>query len=211
MKTLQLPYKTNELEPLISKKCLESHYLDYRLYVNNLKMLITGTVFEKTDLTALIRFSHGSFQFNAIQAWNHAFYFNGMKPGGVKLRKGLLHTAISGCFGSEYFLNESFIKYASRGESSGWLWIIVNADGELEIMRDHGSRHPILRGYYPIFVCDLWEHSHIVDYGYNRTMYVESVLKLANWELIEARFISALKYLGKDSFAVNPYETLINI
>jgi len=199
MKIQQLPYKTNELEPLISQKCLESHYLDYRLYMNNLKILVSNTVFEKTDLPDLIRISHGPIQYNAIQAWNHAFYFNGIRPGGSILKKGPLMLAMSGCFGSLHYFTESFIKYGSRGESSGWIWLTVNSEGVLEIIRDHGSRHPILRGFWPLFNCDLWEHSFISDYGQDRALFVESILKLANWELIEMRYHSALRYITKTS------------
>jgi Fe-Mn family superoxide dismutase len=196
METLQLPYKTRGLEPYFSQECLASHYHQYQLGIRQLKFLISDTIFENTDLTTLIKISEGVLQFNAIQVWNHAFYFSGLKPGGSMLRKGSFMFAINGCFGSFKSLKELLVKHGNRGEASGWIWLVVNPDGAIEIIRDHGSNHPLLKGFWPVFNCDLWEHSFKTDFGLNRTAYIETVLNLADWEIIEIRYHNALKQIS---------------
>lgn len=92
-----LPYAQEALEPYISARTMNFHYSKHhRAYVDNLNKLVAGApwaaglplervVLEsagKTDKTAVFN--------NAAQAWNHAFFWKSMKPGGGGLPGGWL-------------------------------------------------------------------------------------------------------------------------
>ena len=77
----QLPYDLNGLEPYISGTTLGIHYgKHHKGYITNLNNLISETKFKNTDLETIIKISEGPIFNNAAQAWNHKFYFEGLKP-----------------------------------------------------------------------------------------------------------------------------------
>ena len=78
-----LPYASDALEPVISKKTIEYHYgKHHQAYVNNLNNLIAGTEFENADLETIIKKAEGGIFNNAAQVWNHTFYFTSFSPNG---------------------------------------------------------------------------------------------------------------------------------
>ena len=82
-----LPYSYTALEPEISKTTLEIHHDKHHAkYVNVANQMIEGTEMEGDDSEALLMKAHkagnqGLFN-NAAQSWNHAFYWDCMKPSG---------------------------------------------------------------------------------------------------------------------------------
>jgi superoxide dismutase, Fe-Mn family len=49
---------------------------------------------------------------------------------------------------------------------------------------------PILKGYQPLLMVDLWEHAYYLDYQNERQKYVEAVLNnLLNWEYAETNLV----------------------
>jgi hypothetical protein len=81
----------------------EYHYgKHHKTYVDNLNTLVAGKPEERLSLEAIIRSAEaGSPLFNnAAQAWNHAFYWNSMRPGGGGAPRGALLDAVQRDFGS---------------------------------------------------------------------------------------------------------------
>ena len=48
-------------------------------------------------------------------------------------------------------------------------------------------------GAVPILVCDVWEHAYYLKYQNKRPDYVESWMKIIDWESAAARFGAAVK------------------
>jgi superoxide dismutase, Fe-Mn family len=189
----QLPFKLNALEPYISGKTLELHHSKHhQAYVTNLNSLITGTKFEKKDLETIIKVADGPIFNNAAQVWNHTFYFDGLKPGNNHLNEGLLMDIISGSFGSVTFLKSAFIKASITLYGSGWVWLVWNPSGSIEIIKESNAGNPLRRGMIPLLACDLWEHAYYLDYQNRRSDYLEAFWELINWELIEKRYINSI-------------------
>ena len=84
----RLPYAEDALAPVISARTLEFHYgKHHKTYVDTLNKLIAGTELADQPLEAIVRASAGKADKtkifnNAAQAWNHAFYWRCLKPGG---------------------------------------------------------------------------------------------------------------------------------
>ena len=188
----QLPFGLNALEPYISRKTLELHHgKHHQVYVTNLNSLITATKFGKKDLESIIKVADGPIFNNAAQVWNHTFYFAGLKPGNNHLHEGPLLHIVNENFGSVTFLKDTFIKSALSVFGSGWVWLVWNPIGSLEIIKESNAGNPLRRGLIPILNCDVWEHAYYLDYQNRHHDYLEAFWKLINWELIEKRYNDA--------------------
>src|ERR1700674_502656 len=87
---LQLPYRENALEPVISARTISFHYGKHHAgYVNTLNKLVEGTSFAGRTLEEIVLQTAkdpqtAAIYHNAAQVWNHNFYWlsMGAKCGG---------------------------------------------------------------------------------------------------------------------------------
>jgi Fe-Mn family superoxide dismutase len=190
----QLPYKNDALEPYISKETILVHYdKHHRGYVDRANRLIEGTRFAQQPVEAIIREAYKADQCaqealfnNTAQAYNHAFYWNSMKPGGGGPPSEFMHQWIEKSFGSYETFRKAFAETANGHFASGWIWLVLS-EGQLEIMATTGAQNPIAIGKIPLLTLDVWEHAYYVDYRNKRAEYVEAFLAhLLNWEFAAA-------------------------
>jgi Fe-Mn family superoxide dismutase len=187
-----LPYELDALEPLISRRTLEFHHSKHHeAYVNNLNNLIAGTKFENSDIETIIKVAEGPVFNNASQVWNHTFYFEGLIPSNGHVLKGPFSRVISGNFGSVQFFRESFIKAANSLFGSGWVWLLWNPKGTIEIIQESNAGNPLRKGLVPLLTCDVWEHGYYLDYQNRRPDYLTAFWSLINWDIIEKRYNDA--------------------
>jgi len=185
----QLPYEADALKPHISANTLDLHYRNYYLaYSAKLMGLIFGTKYENADLGTIIREADGPVFYNATQVWNHSFYLSS-----INTRKGYnfndrFTAAILYSFKSFSELKEEFIKSAVSTMGQGWVWLIVNESGTLEIIQQEDAESPLRKGMNPILTIDLCDHAYNMDYRNNRLDYIYSFWDLINWEIVEKRF-----------------------
>jgi Fe-Mn family superoxide dismutase len=184
----ELPYDLNALEPYISRMNLELHHEKHnQTYITNLNSRINGTKFKNLDLETIIKVADGPVFNDAAQVWNHIFYFEGLKPGNNTL-KGPFADVIKRNFGSVSFFKNSFIKAALSLFGAGWVWLVLNPKGLMEIIQKSNAGNPLRIGLIPLLTCDLWEHAYYLDYQDKRKDYLEAFWKLINWEMIEKRY-----------------------
>lgn len=178
----------------MSRRTLDLHHgkhLD--AYLNNLNVLIAGTKFEDADLETIIKVADGPVFNNASQVWNHSFFFETLKPGDG-IMKGSFSKIISGHFGSVQYFRETFNKTALSLFGSGWVWLLWNPKGTLEIVQESNAGNPLRRGLIPLLACDLWEHSYYLDYQNRRSDYLNAFWNLVNWDIVEKRYLDARNY-----------------
>lgn len=184
-----LPYAKNALLPYISEETLDYHHgKHHQTYVTNLNNLIPGTEFENLSLEDIVRTSSGGIFNNAAQAWNHTFYWNGLKPNGGGEPTGELAAAINQTFGSFAQFREEFTKCAVTTFGSGWAWLVKNADGGLALVSTGNAGCPLSAGQTPLLTCDVWEHAYYVDYRNARPKYLEAFWNLVNWDFAAQNF-----------------------
>jgi Fe-Mn family superoxide dismutase len=183
-----LPYATDALQPHLSRETLELHWgKHHRGYVERLNALVPGTRYEKLSLDEVVRASVAEPKvFNsAAQAWNHAFYWNGLSPRGGGGPAGALADALSAAFGDVDSFRRKFTEAAVGHFGSGWAWLVKRKDGALDVVSTHDAACPITDGHRPLLTCDVWEHAYYVDYRNARPKYVEGFWKLVNWDFVE--------------------------
>ncbi len=190
-----LPYDLNALEPYISANTMSFHYgKHHQAYVTNLNGLIEGTDLANKSLEDIIRITAGDkdkvgvFN-NAAQVWNHTFYWHSMAPQGGGKPKGELAKKINEDFGSYEEFTKLFKQAGVTQFGSGWAWLVLNKDGQLEIMKTANADLPLVYGKKALFTCDVWEHAYYLDYQNRRPDYMETFLNhLINWDFAEKNF-----------------------
>merc|ERR1719231_1916513 len=130
---------------------------------------------EKEDVITILRKAkesgnQGLFN-NAAQSFNHAFYWDCMKPNGGGKPTGKVAELIDTAFGS------------------GWAWLVQGSDGKLKVTKTIGADTPLTNaGDKPVLTMDVWEHAYYLNYQNMRATYVDTFLdKLVNWDYVNSQ------------------------
>ena len=172
-----LPFEVHALEPVISSATLKLHHgAHHRGYVDKLNRLIKGTELERCTLDEVVRRSSGAIFNNAAQAWNHAFFWQSLRPA----HEAAAHQgSLAARFSAE-------LKSVAAGFfGSGWVWLVED-NGTLGVAATANADNPLRRGLRPLLVIDLWEHAYYLDHQNRRDEYVAGVVdRLLNWDFAE--------------------------
>jgi len=192
-----LPFSYNALEPHISATTLKFHHdKHHRAYVDKTNALVKDTPhanrpLEKIILAAARDPAQRVLFNNAAQAWNHAFYWQCMKPGGGGAPGGEAAERIAADFGGYEHFAESFTSAATGQFGSGWAWLVLD-DDRLRVVATPNAEVPLTRGETPLLVVDVWEHAYYLDYQNRRPDYVSTFLrKLVNWDFVNQLLAAA--------------------
>lgn len=181
-----LPFAEDALAPDISAETLHYHYgKHHKAYVDKTNDAVKDGPLADASVEAIVAAAHkdgnkGLFN-NSAQAWNHAFYWNCLAPGGAR-PSGELAAAIDRDFGSYDAFAEKLVTEAVNHFASGWAWL-VEKDGKLSVTSYHDADTPLVHGVNPLFTIDVWEHAYYIDKRNDRKAYVQGMVdKLANWD-----------------------------
>lgn len=185
----ELPYPLDALAPHMSAETLEFHHgKHHAAYVAKLNELLEGNPWADLSLTDLIRTAHAApgaepiFN-NAAQHWNHAQFWNGMRPRGGGAIPGELEKALIASFGSIDAFRTDFVKAGLAQFGSGWVWLVRAADG-LKIVKTSNADNPLTTSKRPLIGCDVWEHAYYIDYRNRRLGFLNAYLDhLVDWEV----------------------------
>ncbi len=186
-----LPYEYTALAPAISEMTMRLHFdRHYGGYVATLNRLIEGTKFEDLSLEEIVMSSEAGPIFNnAAQVWNHEFYFVQLSPSPKEAPTGELKRAIDHAFGSLDEFKSAAQDMAMAQFGSGWVWLVVDEDGQLHLMRKPNAETPITEGLRPLLTIDVWEHAYYCDYQNRRADAVDAIWSVMDWGVVELRFL----------------------
>lgn len=188
---INLPFRENELEPVISAETIALHHGKHlATYVNNLNNLLPGSGLEELPLEEIVTKANGGIFNNAGQILNHNLYFEQLQaPREVNCPVGALATAIEEQFGSFEAFKEKFTTAATTLFGSGWAWLASDAEGTLHLLQMPNADNPVTKGLKPLMTMDVWEHAYYVDYRNRRPDHIAAMWKILNWQKIEQRYI----------------------
>lgn len=195
-KLVELGYETNAFEGVINKETFEIHHGKHvAAYVANFNAAVEGSEYDNMDLNDILanistvdESIRAAVQNNGGGISNHNLYF--AQFGRVELQDGEFKDLVVSTFGSvEALLAE--IKTAGLTRfGSGWAWLVLN-DGKLEVTKTLNQDSPISLGQTPLIGIDVWEHAYYLDFQNRRPDYLDQVLTVLDWSVIEARYNAA--------------------
>lgn len=197
-----LPYAFDALEPHIDARTMEIHHdKHHAAYINNLNNalkdhpeLAAKPVNELiADLSAVPEAIRPAVRNNGGGHSNHTFFWEIMGPGKGGAPVGKLAEAITKAFGSFDEFKSKFEEAGVKRFGSGFAWLIVNKQGQLEIISLPNQDSPYMDGNKPVIANDVWEHAYYLHYQNRRPDYLKAWWNVVNWDHAEQNYQTALK------------------
>lgn len=192
-----LPYAYDALEPHIDARTMEIHHTKHhQAYIDNLNTalakhpaiaeiplyeLLSNIEQVPHDIRTAVQ-NHGGGHYN------HTFFWAIMSPNGGGKPEGRLADEINKAFGSFEAFQEKFNAAAKSVFGSGWAWLCVNKNGQLEIISMPNQNAPLMQGMKPILGLDVWEHAYYLKYQNKRPDYITAWWNVVNWDQVTEHY-----------------------
>ena len=196
-----LPYAYEALEPVIDAETMRIHHSrHHQTYVDNLNKAVAENAalagMKLEQLVAEAGTLPPAIRNNAGGHWNHTFFWQTMAPvDKIGAMSPALTAAITEQFGTLDKFKAAF-KAAGTGRfGSGWVWLIVGADGKLKITSTPNQDNPLMdvaeaKGT-PILSNDVWEHAYYLKYQNRRGDYLDGWWQVVDWGKVSERYAAA--------------------
>jgi superoxide dismutase, Fe-Mn family len=193
-----LPYAYDALAPAIDAQTMEVHHTKHHgAQVTALnaefakdpalaKLSIEQLLAKASSLPAPVRNNAGGH-------YNHSLFWTVMAPKGKGgTPSGKLLAAIKRDFGSMDAMKAAFSSAGATRFGSGWAWLIVDANGKLQVTSTANQDNPLMdlaqvRGT-PVLGLDVWEHAYYLKYQNRRGDYIAAWWDIVNWNEVNRRF-----------------------
>ena len=195
-----LPYAYDALEPYIDAETMTLHHdKHHATYVANANAALEKHPEIGEDLEALLA-DVEQIPADIRQALinnggghlNHALFWELLSPEKQEPTAEVA-AAINEAFGSFEAFQEAFTAAATTRFGSGWAWLVVNAEGKLEVVSTANQDTPISDGKKPILALDVWEHAYYLT----TVTYVQTTSKLSLKSLTGIKLLSFMQQLNK--------------
>lgn len=192
----QLPYAYDALMPYIDAKTMEIHLTKHhQAYIDNLNKALQPfpqlQALTLDDLLKNLKTLPDSIQMtvqnNAGGHFNHSLFWDLMTPKSHMVQ-GFLHEQIIKKFDSIESFQDQFSTAAKTRFGSGWAWLVLNAQGDLQIYSTANQDAVIMKNDQPILGLDVWEHAYYLQYQNRRPDYITAWWSVVNWEFAEERY-----------------------
>jgi len=185
------------LEPHIDTETMKEHYSKH--YMNYLDKLnnAMGSISKKERETVqkllenfkklpsnLSKEKKEDIKFNAGGVDNHNIFWRNIDPNNHPTRvPHFLNERIGSRFGSLDGFKKKFKEQALGIKGAGWVWLVEKNDN-FEIITTANQDSPRLLGFNPILGLDIWEHSFYLKHKSDKESYINSLLKIINWNSV---------------------------
>lgn len=199
----KLAYDYKALEPYIDAATMEIHYSKHhQAYVSNLNNALPENAksLPLEDLLLQISTHSDAVRNNAGGHYNHSLFWTILSPDkGLRISPDL-EQDITTTFGSIDAMKEEMNKQAISRFGSGWVWLIVNIEGKLQICSTPNQDNPLMdiasvKGI-PILGIDVWEHAYYLKYQNKRNDYLQAIWHVINWKEVSYRYYKAMEKIG---------------
>lgn len=193
-----LPYAYDALEPHIDAETMTLHHdKHHATYVANANAALEKHPEIGEDLEALLA-DVSQIPEDIRQAvinnggghLNHALFWELMSPEETQISQELSED-INATFGSFEDFKAAFTAAATGRFGSGWAWLVVNAEGKLEVLSTANQNTPIMEGKKPILGLDVWEHAYYLNYRNVRPNYIKAFFEIINWNKVNELYQAA--------------------
>jgi Fe-Mn family superoxide dismutase len=194
-----LPYDYNALEPYIDTQTMQIHHdLHHGTYVTNLNNAIKESAVADWSLEDLVSRINEvpenirtAVRNNGGGHINHSMFWQIMGPNKGGAPSGELASAIDQTFGSFEKFKETFKDAGVKRFGSGWVWLVLDKSGKLQVISTANQDSPLMDGLYPVMGNDVWEHAYYLKYQNKRPAYLDAWWNVVNWDVVASRYQQA--------------------
>ncbi|MBN1131726.1 MAG: superoxide dismutase [Bacteroidales bacterium] len=197
----ELNYAFDALEPYIDRRTMELHYSKHHAgYTQKLNEALGREGITEDNILRILEniSSYGAaVRNNGGGYYNHNLYWNFMSPEGGGTPRGKIGKAIRKQFGSFEAFKEQFSSVAASHFGSGWAWLIVKPNGQLQVVSTPNQDNPLMdvsevKGS-PVLNIDVWEHAYYLNYQNQRARYIEAYWNIIDWDYVEHLYREAVQ------------------
>jgi Fe-Mn family superoxide dismutase len=191
-----LPYDYDALEKAIDAETMRLHHdRHHATYVNNLNDALSKYPNLRNrsveslvrDLDSIPEDIRTTVRNNGGGHLNHTIFWQIMSPDGGGQPTGAIAQEINQTFGSFDAFKKQFNEAGGDRFGSGWVWLVRNSQGQLQITNTPNQDNPIIEGFYPIMGNDVWEHAYYLRYQNRRAEYLNNWWNVVNWSEVNRR------------------------
>lgn len=194
-----LPYEGGYrgLEPVIDERTLKVHHTGHhKTYTDNMNSLLSswrgsgnhGELAHSSLLDILMNVSAVPENWktgiiNNVGGFvNHNLYWAVMcnDPGSNQPEEPLLGK-LQETFGTFEGFKDHFTYASLSVFGSGYVWLVEDGNGNLQIIKTKNQDSPLSMGLYPLLVVDLWEHAYYLKHQNKRKQYLEEWWRVVCW------------------------------
>lgn len=176
-----LPYAYDALEPFIDAKTMEIHHTKHhQTYIDKLNAVLDKhpeladrsleDLLQNIPALDIDEVDKKMIQNHGGGHSNHTFFWHIMSP--TKTVDQELADEISKEWNSVEDFKKVFGEKAAAHFGSGWMWLVRNGDGTLEMYSTPNQDSPLMKGHEPLIGLDVWEHAYYLKYQNKRPEYI---------------------------------------
>jgi len=193
----KLPYAYDAFDEYIDAKTMEIHYTKHHQgYVTNLNKAVSGTDAEGKPVEEILKSVSQystAVRNNGGGHYNHSLFWELLSATPELSPSGPLKAALESKWGSLDAFREQFNQQAAGRFGSGWAWLYVNGDGQLDICSTANQDNPLMdanpTGHgTPVMGIDVWEHAYYLKYQNKRAEYISAFWKVLDWKAVEKNY-----------------------
>ncbi len=197
-----LPYDFGALEPYIDTTTMQIHHgKHHQAYITNLNKAIEGTPFADMAIEELLAKIESvpenirtAVRNNGGGHANHSLFWKLMAPNAGGQPTGELAAAIDRTFGSFEAFKEKFTAAATTRFGSGWAWLVVKPNGNLEVYSTANQDSPLMTGDTPILGIDVLGARALFEVSKPPArVHHELLQRVINWSQVAENYAKARK------------------
>ncbi|GHO53034.1 superoxide dismutase [Ktedonobacter sp. SOSP1-85] len=194
-----LPYDYKALEPYIDTQTMQLHHdKHHATYVTNLNNALQGHEFANLPVDEVLRrinevpeSARTAVRNNGGGHSNHTMFWQIMGPNAGGQPTGEIANAINAKFGSFDNFKNAFNDAGAKRFGSGWAWLVIDRNGNLEVISTANQDSPLMEGLFPVMGNDVWEHAYYLKYQNRRPEYLNAWWNVVNWNEVNKRYAQA--------------------
>lgn len=196
-----LPYLLQDLEPFIDTHTMGLHYHKHEQnYLNKLNELLRKNRYDyRYPLEELIyhideflKADQEDILYNLGGVLNHNLYWKSIHP---KPQQPIdkLKEELDKKYGSLDQFMEEMKKMALQLKGSGYTFLVIQEDGELDIVNTSNQDTPLLHGKIPLLNIDMWEHAYYLNVQNNKENYFNNFKQIVDFTNANKIYNSIMK------------------
>lgn len=199
----KLSFSYDALEPYFDARTMELHHTKHhQTYTDKLNEAIAkhpelpeqSAEELVTNLSALPADIRTAVQNHGGGYVNHQLFWTILSPKHKPLPDSDLKTELAAKFGSYEHFVEEFNGQATAHFGSGWVWLVVDGDDQLQLTTTANQDSPLTQGHKPILTLDLWEHAYYLKFQNRRPEYITAFWSIVNWSQVSENYQQALQH-----------------